>query len=267
MFEKKSAKALVADSKMEAIILERYLTDTIPKSNKFNIKNVYKYTGYNYYRLRNYIESDLYTISKNTIDITDNIQLLSDKSKNYAEKQIIKVVSPEKYRNDKFVCFVAKLFDCSYFTKEEQKFIELMTNELFLIIDTNEILHRISIKDLIGFFDINHSPFLHTARQVYNDILQKKIYAGDNIMKYIKEHLTDIQVTEKLQKSSKYDYFFDNNGILKCDLNTNINILIKNFLNTIIYDLTDNKAKILLLLKLNNKYPFLIKESPFDEYD
>lgn len=85
-------------------------------------------------------------------------------------------------------------------------------------------------------------------------------------MQYVKEHLTDIQVAEKLEKSCKYDYFFDSKGILKCDLDTNIKILIKNFLSTIIYDLVDHKAKITLLMKLNNKYPFLMSENVFDEY-
>ena len=70
--------------------------------------------------------------------------------------------------------------------------------------------------------------------------------------------MSDIQVAEKLEKSCRYDYFFDSNGILKCDLYTNKSILIKNFLNTIFYDFTDVKAKIILLLKLNNKYPFVI---------
>ena len=80
-------------------------------------------------------------------------------------------------------------------------------------------------------------------------------------------------LTNTIPKSKKfclkqvYDYFFDNNGILKCDLDTNINMLIKNFLNTIIYELIDNKAKTMLLLKLNSKYPFLISEKIFYEFD
>lgn len=262
----KSATALIANETMEEIILESYLTNAMPTSNKFNLKKVYEHTGNNYYRLRNYIESNLYTISKEAIIITDNTHLLSDKAKEYVERLIKKAVYPENYKNNKIIYCIEKLFDYSYFTKEEQKFIELMSNELFSIIHNNVILHRISCKDLVGFLDLNRSPFLHTARQVYNDILQKKIHAGDNIMQYVKEHLTDIQVAEKLEKSCKYDYFFDSKGILKCDLDTNIKILIKNFLSTIIYDLVDHKAKITLLMKLNNKYPFLMSENVFDEY-
>lgn len=136
-----------------------------------------------------------------------------------------------------------------------------MTNELFLIINQNEIQHTITGKALFEFNNLNHRPFLCTAQKIYNDILQNKIHAGDSIIKYIKIKLTDKEVEERLEKSCKYDYFFDNNGILKCDLNTNKNILIKNFLNTIIYYLTDNVAKMIILLKLNNKYPFIKGET------
>lgn len=267
MFENKRAKALVANVTMEEIILERYLSNTIPISNKFSIKKLYKFTGHNYYRLRNYIESNLYTISKYTITITDNTQLLADQSKEYVERLIKKTIYLAKNINKKIVYFIAQLFDYSLFTKEEQKFIELMANELFLITESNEISRRISYKDLNGFLELNHGSFLRTVRQVYNDILQRKIRAGDNIMKYLKECLTEIEVAEKLEKSCKYDYFFDSNGCLKCDLVTNINILIKNFLSTIISGLTDDSAKIILLLKLNKKYPLLICEKVFDEYD
>lgn len=79
--------------------------------------------------------------------------------------------------------------------------------------------------------------------------------------------MTDIQIAEKLEDSRKYDCFFDNYGILKCDLDTNKDILIKNFLSTILYDLTDDKSKTILLLKLNSKYPFLISEKIFYEFD
>lgn len=266
MYENKIAKALIANETIEKIILERHLFNAIPISNKFSLKKVSKYIGINYSRLQKYIESDLYTINKDTIYITENKQLLSDKSKKYIEDLIKEVIRPEKYKNNKFVYCIAKFFDNSYYSKAEQEFIDLMVNEFFAICNRNTISHRISFEDLIGFLNINHNPFQHTARQVYNDILQKKICAGDNIIKYIKEHLTDIQFTRQLEKSYKYDCFFDNNGILKCDLDTNINILIKNFLCTIIYGLTDNDAKIILLMKLNAKYPFLISEKIFDEY-
>lgn len=91
MSESKRAKALIASDKMDNIVLERYLTNAMPKSNKFCLKRIYKYTGYKYYNLRNYINSNLYTISKDTIDITGDIQLLSDKSKHHIEMLIKKV--------------------------------------------------------------------------------------------------------------------------------------------------------------------------------
>lgn len=267
MFEAKIAKAVVATEKMESIILERFLTNAMPKSKKFYLKQVYKYIGYRYYSLRNYIHSDIYTIGKDVIEVTDNTQLLCDKSKKYVERLIKKVIYPANHEHDKFVYLIAKLFDNSYFTDEEQKFIELMTNELFLIINHREISLRTSLKDLVGFYHINCHPFLCTTQKVYNDILHKKLQAGDNIMEYIKTNLTDSQVAVKLENSCKYDYFFDSNGILKCDLYINKNILIKNFLSTILYNLTDNISKTILLLKLNSKYPFLISEKIFYEFD
>ena len=267
MLETKSAKAFIATKILEQIILERFLTNALPKSKKLYLKQVYKYTGYEYYSLRNYIHSDIFTISKDVIKITDNTQLLSDKSKKYIEKLIKKAIYPANHEQDKFICLIAKLFNNSYFTYEEQNFIELMTNELFLLIDYCEISHRISYKDLIGFYHLNHHPFLCITRKIYNDILHKKLRAGENIMEYIKARMTDIQIAEKLEDSRKYDCFFDNYGILKCDLDTNKDILIKNFLSTILYDLTDDKSKTILLLKLNSKYPFLISEKIFYEFD
>lgn len=267
MSDIKSANALFATDKMEKIILEKFLADDIPGSKKFNLKQVCKYTGCKYYNLRNYIHSDLYTISKDSIEITDDIQLISHRSKEYVERLIKKMVRPAKYENNKYVYSIAKLFDNSYFTEEEQTFIKLMTNELFLIIKQNNTLRRIDYKDLVGFYQLNRRPFLYTARQVFNDILHKKICVGDNISEYIKTYLTDFQVAEILKNSCKYDYFFDGNGILKCDLDTNKNILIKNFLSSILHDLTDDKAKTILLLKLNGKYPFLISEKIFYEFD
>lgn len=103
MYENKNAKAIIANGTMEEIILERYLSNTIPISNQFSLKKVYKYTGNDYYRLRNYIESNLYTISKDTINITDNKRLLSNKSKEYVERLIKKVIYPETYKNNKFI--------------------------------------------------------------------------------------------------------------------------------------------------------------------
>lgn len=257
MFESKSAKALIATDKMNKIILERYLINDMPKSYKFELKKVYKYTGYKYLSLRKFVCSDLYTVSKETIDITCDAKLLSEKSKEYVSRLIKKIIYPSRHKNNKFVYLIDKVFDNSYFTEEEQKQIELMTNELLFIVDNNEILHNISFEDVCGFHYLNRRPFLYVARQVYNDILQKKIHAGDNIMEYIKTHLTEMQVAKELEKSRRYDYFFDDNGILKCDLDTNRSILIKNFLNTVIYDFTDDKAKIIMLFKLNSKYPFL----------
>jgi len=85
-------------------------------------------------------------------------------------------------------------------------------------------------------------------------------------MSYLSENLTDKEITERLEKSSKFDYFFDKDGILKCDLDTNKNILIKNFLNTVLYDFRDPRSQTALLLKLNNKYP-ITSEKIFNEYN
>ena len=199
------------------MIMERYLTNAMPKSKKFCLKRINRYTGYKYYSLRNYINSDLYTISKDAIYITDDIQLLSNKSKHYIETLIKNIVCPSQYKDNHCIANCLKLFDDSYFTEEEKNFVKQMTNELFLILDESEISYRTSLRDLYHFNYLNRRPFLFTARQVYNDILQKKICAGDMIIEYIKTYITDMQVTGILEKSCKYDYFFDSNGILKCD--------------------------------------------------
>ena len=71
---------------------------------------------------------------------------------------------------------------------------------------------------------------------------------------------------ERLKLSAEYDYFFDEKAILRCDLETNKNIFVKNILNTIISELSDIAVKIMLLVKLQNKFPFLIRDKVFNEF-
>lgn len=58
MYENKIAKALIANETIEKIILERYLFNAIPISNKFSLKKASKYTGTNYSRLFAFLKLD-----------------------------------------------------------------------------------------------------------------------------------------------------------------------------------------------------------------
>lgn len=158
------------------MIMERYLTNAMPKSKKFCLKRINRYTGYKYYSLRNYINSDLYTISKDAIYITDDIQLLSNKSKHYIETLIKNIVCPSQYKDNHCIANCLKLFDDSYFTEEEKNFVKQMTNELFLILDKVKfhIEHLSEIYIILIILTVVHS-YLQPVK--FTTIFCKRKYA------------------------------------------------------------------------------------------
>ncbi|MDE6586609.1 MAG: hypothetical protein K2K80_08015 [Clostridia bacterium] len=266
--DKKSATATFATALLEDIILERYLINVIPENRQYSLQAIKKLTGYDFLPISNYVSSELFTINKTTIEITENTQLLSDKSKNYCKTLIQKLIFPSNYEQDKFISYIGKLYDSSYYTSEEKNFIELMLDKLFCIINDEITIKYIPRNDLLKFNLVNSNGFCYTARDIYNAILQKKFKVGDNILPFINNKITDKNVIyEKLKCGSKFDCFFTENAILKCDLNTNLNILIKNFLNLIIYNLNDTVTKNILLSKLNSRYPILIKNKIFNDFE
>lgn len=268
MSDKKSATAVTATKFLEDIILERYLINIIPKNRQYSFSTIKKLTGYNFLPIRGYIKSDLFAINEYSIEITDNTQLLLERSKNYCEKLIKKIVYPALYKYNDFIYRIERLLDSSYYTAEEKSFIDLILDKLFCIINNNIALKPISHKDLLEFNSIYSNGFNYVARDIYNAIIQKKLHAGDDILSFINHRLKDNNVKcAKLESSSKFDYFFTKDAILKCDLNTNINILIKNFLNLSFYNLSDTVTKVILLSKLNSIHPFLIKDKIFENFE
>ena len=60
MFDNKNAIAVIAAEVLENTILERILTNSLPANTQFSIKELKKLTDFNYWSLRNYLNSDLY---------------------------------------------------------------------------------------------------------------------------------------------------------------------------------------------------------------
>lgn len=254
------SQALQASATLCNIIFEKYLADILSETRQIAMKELNEITIYNYIKLRKYLGNNIYRPKRKTIKIIADNQLLSEKSKSHSKYLISKLVLPSKFYNDSFENRVGRYITDKNYTAEEIEFIELMLNELLSIAGIKEFARQISARDLSDFNSLNDNSFYHSAKKVYNDILQRKLHAGDNIMKYLKTDLSDQEIAERLEKSCKFDYFFDKDGILKCDLEKNCNILIKNFLNTVLYSFKDQSSRITLLLKLNCKYPILIRE-------
>ncbi len=268
MFDNKNAIAVIAAEVLENTILERILTNSLPANRQFSIKELKKLTDFNYWSLRNYLNSDLYTIHKEKVDITADKRLLVEASENYCKYLIKKYVYPSKYENDELIYHIAKRTNNSYFTSEENCFINLMYNNLIEIVNDRFIYKFVPKQDLLNFNYVNSFGFNYIARDIFNAILQNKIHVGDNIMSFMTKRYYDKKIlSEKLKYASIYDYFFNENAVLRCDLQTNTNLLIKNFLNLCIYDFNDITSKTILLLKLNNRYSFLIADKIFNEFD
>ena len=143
-----------------------------------------------------------------------------------------------------------------------------MYNNLIEIVNDRFIYKFVPKQDLLNFNYVNSFGFNYIARDIFNAILQNKIHVGDNIMSFMTKRYYDKKIlSEKLKYASIYDYFFNENAVLRCDLQTNTNLLIKNFLNLCIYDFNDITSKTILLLKLNNRYSFLIADKIFNEFD
>lgn len=255
---KKISKALCAASVLNEIVLEKYLADILPETKQLYIKQLNKDTGYKYNKIRKFTGNNYYKVTKKTVNIIADNQLLSKKSKSACKHLILKLVYPSQLNESSFETRAEQYIIDTDYTAEEIEFINLMFNELLSITSIKGVARQISATDLFDFNSLNGNSFYHTAKKIYNDILQKKLYAGDNVTKYFKTDLSDKEIAERLEKSCKFDYFFNKDGILKCDLNTNTNILIKNFLNTVLYSFIDPDSRTALLQKLNSKYPVLI---------
>lgn len=68
-------------------------------------------------------------------------------------------------------------------------------------------------------------------RKYITQFYKKKLRVGDSILPYINRVIKNKKlINTKLKMSSEYDFYFNENAILKCDLETIINNLTKNFL-------------------------------------
>ncbi len=263
----KGSQALQASSKLCDIILEKYLADILPETRQISMKELNRITIYNYIGLRKYLGNNYYRVIGKNIDIIADNQFLSEHAKKLCKRLILKLVIPSQFSKDRLENRVQKFIVDTDFTANEKEFIDLMLNELLSIASIKESSRKISTNDLFYFNLLNHNSFYHIARRVYNDILQKKLHAGDNILLYFEDNLTASEIAYRLDKAEEFDCFFNKHGILKCDLETNRNILIKNFINSVIYSFNDPGSRAALLLKLNTKYPILTRGKISDEFN
>lgn len=266
MHDKKLAAATVATGFLEDMILERFILGVLP--GEYSVQTIKKLTGYNFLSFKKYIVTDYFTLQGKIIKITNDTELLKKKSKTYCEKLVKKSVFPAKYEHDEFIYNIGRYHNENYYTQEEKRFIKLMLKELFCIIYDDIEIKITSPKKLLKYNLINNNCFKYVAVDIYNAIIRGKLRAGDNVMPFIMKTIKEENIiSEKLKSCSVFDYLYDENAILKCDLNTNTNLLIKNFLNLTIYNFYDLFSRLILLMKLNSKYSFLISDKIFIDFE
>lgn len=256
MSTEKLAQATIAMGDIEYTILENYLLKTLPKDNFFTFEYFKNITSLDFSRFWRYLKSDLFTIKKKKIIITENKQILNEHAKKYCKNLILKNIHPSKFRKDETM-YLCSFFFGNFYTDEENKFIDLLFDKFMEIFDFE--IFSTPKNEILNFFTLNEHFFYQISFDIFNAILHKEIHIGDSILPYVTEFPNKTHFSLILEQSSKYDYYFDNKGILKCDLETNVNTLIKNILNTLVYKFYNFESKILFLSKMSSRYSFLIE--------
>ncbi len=265
--------AMLASDSIDKIILERFLVKAIPKNRMISYKQLKKLTDLKIKRKYKLLKSELFSVHKNDIEVTENEQLLTENANEYIKALIKKYVIPSRFTGNTELRDIAGIFSEQYYTDTEKNFVEFIFHHFISLTDIDprsvRALTLASRKVLLDFNLATNSHFRHFSKNIYNAILQGKLRAGDNLKQYIDKSYKnnhENEMEERLKSSAEYDYFFDEKANLRCDLETNKNILVKNILNTIISEFSDFAVKILLFVKLQNKFSFLIRDKIFNEF-
>ena len=249
-------RTVILTEMIERVILERYLINELPQTLSFDYFN--KLTACKLEHNCKVVKSKLFTVQSTGIKINDDKQILLEKSNRYFNALIKNLIF--YYGKD-------GAFDT------EKKWVSYIYEHLVGIakIDISSIRLDTQLIKVIGEFSlINSENFWEVSKLVFKAIFQNKIHAGDKIMPYIeKVYGTKNKkiIGEKLKKSSVYDFYFDEDAILRCDISCNTDIFIKNLLNTIIFEFIDYTTRIYMLSKLQYKYPFSIIDKVFEDFN
>ena len=266
-------EAIIVCDLIEKIILERFLIKAIPQNRLIPNEQLEKIIHSKIKRKYKILESKLFLLHKKVIEVTEDELLLTEKANGYIRGLIKKYVIPSRFAGNEELPGIAGIFDEQNYTNIEKSFIDFIFDSFISLTDINfspkKALTLESVKVLLNFNFVNNSQFRHFSKDIYNAILQGKLHAGDNLKSYIDKSYSndnEHEIQKRLKLSAEYDYYFDEKANLRCDLETNKNTFVKNVLNTIISELSDQAVKILLLVKLQNKFFFLIKVKVFDEF-
>lgn len=255
---KLASQALRASATLSDIILEKFISGTLPETRLIGFDELYLITVYDYKKLKKFMGNNYYTFKGDYVKVTTDERFLAEYSRNYLKRCILTLVKPSKFSIDDFNTRDAKYLIDKDYSETELAFIYSMIDEILSVAKLDAPPCPISADDLFQFGAINDNIFYYCAMSVYNDILQDRLHAGDNIMSRLMEPFEDCETIHILNESCKFDYFFDKDGILKCDLKTNREILIKNFINSVLTNFNDVNSQLEILRKLNFKYPILI---------
>lgn len=269
----KETQAMLVSDMIDKIILERFLIKSIPKIRIIPYEQLEKLTHLKIKGLQRSLKSKLFISHKNDIEITENEQLLAGKANELIRGLIKKYVIPSQYTGGEELRDIAGVLDEQSYTDTEKNFIDFIFNTFISLTEINfspkKVMTFETIQVLLNFNLVNNSQFRHFSKDIYNAVLQAKLHAGDTLKPYIEKSYknnNENEIETRLKLSAEYDYYFDDKANLRCDLDTNKSVFIKNLLNTIISELNDLTVKLLLLVNLQNKYPFLIRDKIFSEF-
>ena len=253
----KMAQATVEIRDIENIILQKYLLKSLPTEYYFTFEYFKNLTGYKLLNFRQFSDSDLFTISNKRIVITQNQELLKKEAQTYCMRLIKKHVRPAQYKNQYYIYRFGYITGVNYYTDEETKLIDLLYNRFIEIFDYK--ISNVNKLDLLNISALNNSNFYHLSIDIYNAIFQKQIHIGDSILPYVEKFSEKEKFITWFYKSRDYDLYFNEKLLLKCDLETNINSLIKNFIISIAYQFCNQENYLLFLSKMSSHYSILIK--------
>ena len=266
--------AILASDTIDKIILERFLIKAIPQNRRIPYEQLERLTHLKVKQKHNLLESKLFKIHENCIEIAENEQLLTESANGYIKALIKKYVIPSRFTGCEELHGITGLFDEQNYTNAEKNFIDFIFQHFIGLADIElrpESALTLESKRVLFHFNLaTNSRFCHFSKNVYNAILQGKLRAGDNLRWYIDKSYKnnyEQEIEERLKSSAEYDYFFDEKANLRCDLVTNQNTFVKKILNKVISELSDFAVKILLFVKLQNRFSILIRDKVFDTFD
>ena len=262
------AMCYILSSHIGNIIIEKYIAKESPPDIAYVINNTH-WKKEQILFIKKY-ESDFFVIENDEIKVIADEQLLARSAKKHIMFAIKQNVYASKYAEKTFINNIGKLLDNKYYKRYELDFIDEVYNIFAEISNIETDVGKNSLtfpsdKDLMRYQSINYHYFKNIARKIFNETIQGRLHAGDDIGGYIKPWKEKNREYFKtlLLYSHFYEWFFEPVGgklTLRCDLDTNRDLFIVSFINIVIYCFDDLAVQGKFLKQLHAKFGLIRRD-------